>query len=228
MLFRSPETRDALLRAKSRLQALSAERVRGEIWRLLTGADAARVLAEYAAVLFAALPMLDTPEYTRRCALLPALAQEGALRLSCLLLPCGEEALQKALSSLALSTRTRRRIAAAVQIARSPIPARESDRLRLLGKYGETACADAAALRLAENADDAAALALRALIGTHPCCTVSQLAVTGGDLMAAGVPFGPAVGRTLGTLLGEVIEGRVPNERAALLEAAKRMLSAGL
>lgn len=52
------------------------------------------------------------------------------------------------------------------------------------------------------------------------CYTMRQLAVNGGDLMEAGLPAGPAVGATLQRLLTAVMEGRVLNERAALLEFA--------
>ena len=52
------------------------------------------------------------------------------------------------------------------------------------------------------------------------CYTVRQLAVNGADLMAAGIPAGPGVGATPQTLLTAVMEGRLPNEREALLEAA--------
>lgn len=52
------------------------------------------------------------------------------------------------------------------------------------------------------------------------CYTMRQLAVNGADLMAAGIPAGPGVGATLQTLLTAVMEGRLPNERKALLEAA--------
>ena len=52
------------------------------------------------------------------------------------------------------------------------------------------------------------------------CYTMRQLAVNGADLMDAGIPAGPGVGATLQTLLTAVMEGRLPNEREALLEAA--------
>ena len=52
------------------------------------------------------------------------------------------------------------------------------------------------------------------------CYAMRQLAVNGADLMAAGIPAGPGVGATLQTLLTAVMEGRLPNEREALLEAA--------
>lgn len=52
------------------------------------------------------------------------------------------------------------------------------------------------------------------------CYTMRQLAVNGADLMDAGIPAGPGIGATLQTLLTAVMEGRLPNEREALLEAA--------
>ena len=44
-----------------------------------------------------------------------------------------------------------------------------------------------------------------------------DLAVKGSDLIAAGVPAGPAVGETLRALLARVVDGELPNERAILL-----------
>ena len=51
------------------------------------------------------------------------------------------------------------------------------------------------------------------------CYTVGQLAVNGASLMDAGITPGPAVGKALNTLLRAVMEGRLPNEKAALLAA---------
>ena len=51
-------------------------------------------------------------------------------------------------------------------------------------------------------------------------CRVSQLAVNGRDLMAAGIPAGPGLRRTLEALLDAVIRGQLLNERQCLLDAA--------
>ncbi|MBQ3076301.1 MAG: HD domain-containing protein [Clostridia bacterium] len=56
------------------------------------------------------------------------------------------------------------------------------------------------------------------------CCTVAELAIDGGELLALGCPGGPAVGRLLSVLLDEVIEGRLDNSRAALSAAATELL----
>ena len=55
------------------------------------------------------------------------------------------------------------------------------------------------------------------------CVRVDQLAVSGADLMNAGVcRAGPRMGRLLGAALNEVIEGRVENHPAALLAWARK------
>ena len=55
------------------------------------------------------------------------------------------------------------------------------------------------------------------------CFSLGQLAVRGGDLTALGLE-GPAVGRALQTLLDQVLDGKLPNEREILLEFVKEKL----
>lgn len=62
--------------------------------------------------------------------------------------------------------------------------------------------------------------ALDALLATAPCVTLKQLAVSGSDLRALGLPPGPALGACLNALLARVVDGDLPNDRAALLAAA--------
>ncbi|MGN0779884.1 MAG: CCA tRNA nucleotidyltransferase [Aristaeellaceae bacterium] len=62
--------------------------------------------------------------------------------------------------------------------------------------------------------------ALDALLATHPCVTLRQLAVRGDDLPRAGVPRGKAVGACLQALLNDVMQDKLPNDRESLLRAA--------
>lgn len=62
---------------------------------------------------------------------------------------------------------------------------------------------------------------LDAVIAEEAAYDVRMLAVDGHDLMEAGVPEGPEVGRVLKRLLEDVMEERLPNERGALMEAAR-------
>ncbi len=56
------------------------------------------------------------------------------------------------------------------------------------------------------------------------CISLRTLAVKGDDLIALGVPKGREIGRILSELLDAVMDGELPNEREALLEAAKKKL----
>ena len=65
---------------------------------------------------------------------------------------------------------------------------------------------------------------LDAVLSKHPCLSLKELAVTGGDLLAAGAEAGPALGKALNRLLELVIAGDVPNEKEALLKLYKERL----
>ncbi len=55
------------------------------------------------------------------------------------------------------------------------------------------------------------------ILAAKECFSLKNLAVNGRDVLAAGVPAGPEVGRALDRLLERVLSGEVPNHREALL-----------
>ena len=96
---------------------------------------------------------------------------------------------------------------------------------KLLGRYDLHTVQRLAALGAAMEPERAADFAAQAELAAQldadgVCCRVSQLAVNGRDLMAAGIPAGPGLRRTLEALLAAVIRGQLPNERQCLLDAA--------
>ena len=96
---------------------------------------------------------------------------------------------------------------------------------RLLGRYELPTIQRLTALCSARHPEQAEAFAaLRAeaerLTAENACCRVSQLAVNGRDLMAAGVRPGPGLRQVLNALLEAVITGQTPNEKDALLAVA--------
>ena len=115
-------------------------------------------------------------------------------------------------------------------LGETPAHAGEIAIRQLLGQYGlctvERLCALCAALH-PQNAPDCALAAQRArqLEADGVCCRVSQLAVNGRDLMAAGIPAGPALRRVLEALLDGVIRAEYPNEKSALLAAAQKIIA---
>ena len=96
---------------------------------------------------------------------------------------------------------------------------------KLLGRYDLHTVQRLAALGAAMEPEQAADFAAQAELAAQldadgVCCRVSQLAVNGRDLMAAGIPAGPGLRRTLEALLDAVIRGQLSNERQRLLDAA--------
>ena len=96
---------------------------------------------------------------------------------------------------------------------------------KLLGRYDLHTVQRLAALGAAMEPERAADFVAQAELAAQldadgVCCRVSQLAVNGRDLMAAGIPAGPGLRRTLEALLDAVVRGQLPNEQQCLLDAA--------
>ena len=117
-----------------------------------------------------------------------------------------------------------------VAIHDAPLPTAAPEILRWLNRYGAEFLRRLCALKYADldahahtpdvekRRSDVQIFEQRMLqLAKSGCYTIRQLAVNGGDLMHAGMPAGPAVGETLNTLLQEVMDGHLPNEREALL-----------
>ena len=115
----------------------------------------------------------------------------------------------------------------------APLPADDVGILKLLNRSGAIFLRRLCALKYADldaHANTPEVAARRADVAAFErrmnelaktgCYTMRQLAVNGADLMDIGIPAGPGVGATLQTLLNDVMEGTLPNEREALLTAA--------
>jgi tRNA nucleotidyltransferase (CCA-adding enzyme) len=53
---------------------------------------------------------------------------------------------------------------------------------------------------------------------------MKHLAVNGKDMMELGVPQGQEIGRILNALLDQVVDGKLANEKALLLNAASNLI----
>ena len=225
------------------LDCISAERIQEELAKLLAApqpgaylepAVLAVVLPELTpAALEAAKPVVDA------C---PAGEENLPVRWAALLGALGEADTRRVLKRLRCSNACIEETAILVREtagqgvceekapAHAPVHAREVAIRRLLGRYGlctvERLCALCAALH-PQNAPACTFAAQRArqLDADGVCCRVSQLAVNGRDLMAAGIPAGPALRRVLEALLDGVIRAEYPNEKPALLAAAQKMIA---
>ncbi len=101
---------------------------------------------------------------------------------------------------------------------------------RLLNRYGEEALLQLMALQTADftckgvsgEAYNFAGIksTIAQIVAEESCLSLKDLAVNGHDMMALGIT-GQSIGRTLNALLDAVLEEKLPNEREALLQAAK-------
>ena len=225
------------------LDCISAERIQEELAKLLAAPQPGAYLEP--AVLAVVLPELTPEGLTAAKPVVdacPAGEENLPVRWAALLRSLGESATRRVLKRLRCSnacieeTAVLVRETAGESVCRSFSEEKASAHpgdihiRQLLGRYGlctvERLCALCAALH-PQAASECALTAQRArqLEADGVCCRVSQLAVNGCDLMAAGIPAGPALRRVLEALLDGVIRAEYPNEKPALLAAAQKIIA---
>ncbi len=221
------------------LDCISAERIQEELAKLLAAPQPGAYLEP--AVLAVVLPELTPESLTAAKSVVdacPAGEENLPVRWAALLGALSEADTRRVLKRLRCSNACIEETAILVRetagegVSEEKASAHPGDiHIRqLLGRYGlrtvERLCALCAALH--PQAAPACALAAqraRQLEADGVCCRVSQLAVNGRDLMAAGIPAGPALRRVLEALLDGVIRAEYPNEKPALLAAAQKIIA---
>lgn len=221
-----PPTAQAAQELCAHLDCVSVERIEEELAKLLSAPAPAAYLDEK--ILSVVLPELSPEALAAAKPVVdacPAGEQALPVRLAALLLSLGEDGTRRTLRRLRCSNACIEETAVLVREAVSGVPVSLNIYARrLLGRYNLCTVQRLAALGTAlqpEHAADFAALSELAerLDADGVCCRVSQLAVNGRDLMAAGVPAGPGIRKVLEALLDGVIREEYPNERQALLAA---------
>ncbi|MEJ5197154.1 CCA tRNA nucleotidyltransferase [Faecalibacterium sp. HTF-128] len=225
-----PPTAQAAQELCAHLDCVSVERIEEELAKLLSAPAPAAYLDEK--ILGVVLPELSPEALAAAKPVVdacPAGEQALPVRLAALLLSLGEDGTRRTLRRLRCSNACIEETAVLVREAVPGVPVSLNIYARrLLGKYNLCTVQRLAALGTAlqpERSADFAALSELAeqLDADGVCCRVSQLAVNGRDLMAAGVPAGPGIRKVLEALLDGVIREEYPNERQALLIAVQQL-----
>ena len=205
----------ACARLKDGLDSLSAERVSKELLKLLAARDPRRAVAlmAEAGVLGAVLPEAVNLERFRAMAVLSG---DAELRLAALLPDDPEEAGALA-RRLRLSNAQRDRLAQALRPTRT---FRDEEAEAALYRQGPAVFRDRVYLAWAERPDQEPRA--RALLELAETWVPPRFPLTGEDVMAAGVPRGPEVGRTLRALEDAWIAGGFAGDREALLRRLPR------
>ena len=225
-----PPTAQAAQELCAHLDCISVERIEEEFAKLLSAPAPAAYLDKK--ILLVILPELSSEALAAAKPVVdacPAGAENLPIRLAALLYSLGEDGIRRTLKRLRCSNALIEEAAVLVREAVPGVPVSLNIYARrLLGKYNLCTVRRIAALGTAlqpERAADFAALSELAeqLDADSVCCRVSQLAVNGRDLMAAGVPAGPGIRKILEALLDGVIREEYPNERQALLAAVQQL-----
>jgi poly(A) polymerase len=216
----------ACAKLKGLIKALSVERVSAELLKLLAADDprpAVRLMAQ-TGVLAEALPEARGLERFERLVGIETellFSEDALLRLAALLPDDPAHAAAMA-ERLRLSNAERDRLVAALEPElklvswMSPKQAR-----RLVYRLGAAAFCDRVKLAWAASERPAAAIQWRALLPLAQSWTAPTFALTGEEVMAAGVPEGPLVGEVLREVEAWWVENDFPSDKLALIERLK-------
>ena len=235
-------TARAIREGRAQLCHVSRERIAAELSGLLQGRDASGVLRQFPEVIEAVLPELQPltagEQWETTLRTVDAAPKDLYLRWAAFLRLCGTDAENSGrlalsmLRGLKMSTKIMDTVTELVQWQAADL--RPEAMQEMLMRVGPDRLGQLILLRQAmrtagqkESPDaiarDTEALKekLKALLAENACYTLRQLTVNGKDMAALGLR-GPAIGETLHTLLLQVARGQLPNDREALLDAAKR------
>lgn len=225
-------TLDAARMLRGNLRRISAERIREEMLGLLAAKQPGRwMLPEIFGVI---LPEAagDEAAFAHARRMIDAAPAVKEVRLAALLSSAGDEA-RAIMRRLRFDVRTIDAVCALVSL-KDFAPETEAHALRaqtrrFLGRHGDECAQHLCLLRAAQREAGEALPALDAFLAMAQavraqglCCSLKELAVSGDALIReADVRPGPALGAMLAQLLEAVIDERLPNQREALLEAAR-------
>ncbi len=217
-----PKTAESILKNKHLLENISAERICAEIFRLVTGAGAERILREYEPVMRLILPSAFEGDYEASVSALGKSKADLILRLSLLLrTPDGICDLVRLKSDGA----TQRAVRAVTSLAESGLTDKLSLRRALRRNSAENVARAIEMLCFTGKIDSNERERLLKLLKAteNDCVTPAMLAVSGEDIISSGVDEGKAVGEMLEKLLELVITDTIPNEKNALLTEISRL-----
>lgn len=224
------------------LTGISAERVQVELKKLLCGRNVQEVLSHFADILATVLPAWGEKALATPDAIFPLAAYVAAApatpvaRFAALFRDLDAQQADCLMAELRFDRRSRERVGKLLSHRADPCTGEAATLRRFVASLGgEDAClllelhlAEAITAPVRDSAREAALAAARAaveaLLAEGACCSVRDLAITGDDLIALGCRPGRELGLALKGALSAVLDGRVENQKEALLSYCKAHL----
>ena len=217
-----PETAHAVHACVSLLCNIARERIREEWTKLLLGKATDRILRDYPDIISEIFPeVVPSPLDIRICDA-PA---DPVTRLTLFLYgwttDVGADA---ALLRLRYDNATREEVGTLLRLIEIPLDPAEAAVRRLLTELSPETLDRLLCVKrcLGISAPAEISSIAQTILSRGDCLSLRTLAVNGKDLMKLGFPAGKPIGEMLGRLLDCVIDGTLPNKKAALLNAVKK------
>ena len=222
-----PATDAAIHALKHTLKDVAAERIRVELAKLLCGDGAGDILRAYPDVLQVIMPPLSKVDWPSTVAAVEAADKTETFRLTMLLHQLEPADAKAVLTSLKPDNFTRDRVLTLVTNHAYDFQPTRHRLLTALSLFGEEVVRQLLTVRRAKGAADVPEVTgvLEEVLRDGVCFSIKDMAVNGRDLMALGAK-GKAVGECLNHLLGLLLAEELPNERDALMAAARLHLGA--
>lgn len=217
----APDTLRASHSMKNGLKSIAKERIGNEFLRLLSGVAPQYSLEKMGDILDIILPAsLDRQRFSK----IESLQRDAILRLAFLMCGKSDGEILSASHSLRLSSKDTQRL----KLLSSPPTKKELENLtdprarRLVAAYGEDV-ENAVNISIILYGSDAASLGiLRRVIAERPAIFLSDLDISGSDIIESGIASGKEVGAILHRLLDAVIDNQSLNKKDILLDLARK------
>ncbi len=222
-----PETREALKKHFPDIHYVSIERISSELDKIMAAPYARSVLHDYLPQFLQLFPELQEYDDSTWNAVMESISRspsDSVIRMALLMDPLKDpERADSVLVRLKFSNDYRDQIRSLLRCSDMPVKTRIDLRWLLsrltvsFDTYLSFRCARDPSL-------DRKALSsmYASMVRDHDCFSIKQLEVNGRDMQTLGLR-GEAISIGLNTLLKEVIEDEIPNEKAALMERLREL-----
>ena len=209
------KTAESIIRNKNLLDNISRERVFSELTKLICGSGAERVIAGFGGIFEVCFGKCVNPEGISKTPAVPSVRYSALLR--------DFDDVKSVMRSLRADNKTADCVSKVCDNLKKDYPDEKSVK-RLVRDIGaDNAAVLGGALRAFYSADDCTAFEKRLETAKKSCCTVSQLDITGSDVIGLGLK-GCSVGKALNAALDAVIDGVLENKMDKLSDFVKSML----
>lgn len=220
------KTRESIHKNKGLLKNISSERIYTELCRMTAGTGFVEVMSGYRDVIEEFIPQLTelSAELWIKNLKSSSLVDSMPMKLSLLFYGLDGVKILKNLKSDNSTIREVNLVTKNMEI--SIVPDFVSIR-RLMGNLGQEslrsiiqvqkAFAKTSGLKMKTEDLQKAEKLMNKIIDENQCCSLSNLAIKGSDVVESGISKGPKVGEILERTLEEVIRGNLENDRDVLL-----------